>query len=192
MIQIRADAMQEAVPLGQGAMAAVTKISPQKVEELCAEVEGYVIPANFNSMVQTVVSGEAEAVDNLLELAKERKIMAMKLPVSAPFHCKLMEPAAAKLKHIFEKVCFRDASFPIYMNFDGKAHTTAEDIRRCVIQQAVSPVRWVDTIEQMSAAGVDQFVELGVGHTLKKFVKNIVPSKKVASLQELIFFKENS
>ena len=94
LVQLRADAMQEAVPVGEGAMAAVMKLPADDVESLCAEVDGYVVCANYNSPAQTVVSGEAGAVDALVKLCKERKVRAMKLPVSAPFHCKLMEPAA--------------------------------------------------------------------------------------------------
>lgn len=185
VIQIRADAMQDAVPPGQGAMAAVMKLRPQEVEALCGEAGGYVVPANFNSPAQTVVSGEAEAVDRLLMLAKERKIRAMRLPVSVPSHCGLMEPAQAALEEAFQTVRFRNASIPVYMNVDGRPHREAEEIRQCVLRQLVSPVRWVDTVNALTELGVDMFLELGVGKTLESFVKKIAPQGKACHVEDL-------
>jgi len=184
LIQLRADAMQQAVPVGEGAMAAVMKLSPQEVERLCEEVEGYVVPANYNSPVQTVVSGEAETVDQLLILARERRIRAMKLPVSAPFHCKLMEPARAVLEEAFRGVHFQNAEFPIYMNVDGKPHMDAEDIKRCVLRQTVSPVRWTDTVQAMKTDMDCGFIELGVGNTLCGFVKKTSPESVVLNVED--------
>lgn len=175
IIQIRADAMQEAVPVGMGAMAAIMKLTPDEVQALCDEADGYVIPANFNSPAQTVVSGEAEAVEKVLALAKERKIRAVALPVSAPFHCRLMEPAMTKLEEAFKSIKFSDASVPIYMNVDGNAHTDADDIRRCVLQQTVSSVQWVKTLQNISKAGINTFIELGPGQTLTGFVAKTIP-----------------
>lgn len=172
IIQLRADAMQDAVPVGRGAMAAV-KLGPEEAGTLCGEVEGYVVPANINSPVQTVVSGEAAAVDRLLVIAKERKIKALKLPVSAPFHCALMEPARARLEKALQGIPFHHAAVPIYMNVDGAAHRDAGDIRQCVLQQTVSPVRWTDTICRMDADLGCAFVELGAGKTLCSLVKKI-------------------
>ncbi len=179
LIQLRANAMQQAVPVGKGAMAAVMKLSPQEVERLCEEVDGYVVPANYNSPVQTVVSGEAEAVEQLLSLTKRRRIRAMKLPVSAPFHCKLMEPARAALEEAFSEVRFRDADFPLYMNVDGKPHTNAEDIKQCVLRQTVAPVRWTDTFRALKTDLDCGFVELGTGSTLCGFVKKTFPETMV-------------
>ena len=172
IIQLRADAMQDAVPVGRGAMAAV-KLGAEEAGTLCGEVEGYIVPANINSPVQTVVSGEAEAVDRLLVIAKEQKIKAVKLPVSAPFHCALMEPARARLEKALQGIPFHHAAVPIYMNVDGTAHRDAGDIRQCVLQQTVSPVRWTDTICRMDADLGCAFVELGAGKTLCSLVKKI-------------------
>lgn len=184
IIQIRADAMQEAVPIGQGAMAAIMKVSASDVEELCNAVDGYVIPVNYNSPVQTVVSGEAKAVKELLALTNERKIRSLKLPVSAPFHCKLMEPARRKLEEAFRDIAFHNASIPVYMDVDGKAHSEAEDIRDCVLRQTVSPVQWVNTLLNMRAAGINVFIELGVGKTLSGFVSKTLPDVAVASVND--------
>lgn len=180
IVQVRADAMQEAVPFGKGAMAAIMKASAKEVDELCKLVPGYVVPVNFNSPVQIVVSGETEAVDALLALTKERKIRSVKLPVSAPFHSIMMEPARAKLVQFFQDIAFRDSSVPIYMNVDGKAHINANDIKDCVLHQTISPVQWVETLCNMSTSGIDTYIELGVGRTLSGFV-----SKTIESVQAL-------
>lgn len=190
VIQIRADAMQEAVPVGQGAMAAVMKLGPQDVEALCKEAEGYVIPANFNSPEQIVVSGEIEAVNQLLAIAKGRKIRAMMLPVSAPFHCALMEPAQAVLASALQRIPFQNAAIPIYMNLDGKAHRDAEDIRDCVLRQTVSPVQWMDTIRHMRGEQGSEFVELGVGKTLSAFTKKICPDATAAYVENIELLDE--
>lgn len=173
LVQLRADAMQEAVPVGQGAMATFMNLTAQEVEALCQEVEGYVVPANYNSPQQTVVSGEVSAVKELIKMVKSKGIKALRLPVSAPFHCKMMEPAREKLEKAFAEVDFHDAVVPVYMNVDGKPHTKADDIKQCVLQQTISPVRWTDTIENVFVDFNCLFMELGVGETLCHLVKKI-------------------
>lgn len=171
LIQKRADFMQEAVPVGKGAMAAVMKLSAEEVEALCKETDGYVIPANYNCPGQIVVSGEAEAVDRLCETAKERKIRAMKLAVSAPFHCELMAPAAENLREPLNQTAFSTPSVPVYMNVDAQSETDADRIREKLVAQAKSPVRWEETLRNIAEAGIDTFIELGPGKTLSGFVK---------------------
>ena len=171
VIQKRADYMQEAVPVGKGAMAAVMKLSDTEVEDLCSEVEGYVAPANFNCPGQIVVSGETEAVDKLLGIAKERKIRAMKLAVSAPFHCEMMNPAAENLRAPLSTITFSSPVVSVYMNVDAEAENEPERILEKLILQAKSPVRWEKTLRNMYAAGIDTFIELGPGKTLSGFVK---------------------
>ena len=171
LIQQRADFMQEAVPVGKGAMAAVMKQSAEEVEALCKEVDGYVIPANYNCPGQIVVSGETEAVDKRCEIAKERKIKAVKLAVSAPFHCEMMAPAAENLKGPLAKTQFSVPSVPVYLNVDAKPETDPKAIREKLIQQAKSPVHWEETLRNMAEDGVDTFIELGPGKTLSGFVK---------------------
>ena len=171
LIQKRADFMQEAVPVGMGAMAAVMKLTADEVRRLCDEVEGYVVPANYNCPGQIVVSGENDAVERLCELAKERKIRAMKLAVSAAFHCDLMIPAAENLKEYLRKTSFSSPTVPVYLNVDGKSEISPEILRDKLVVQAKSPVRWEDTLRNMADAGIDTFVELGPGKTLSGFVK---------------------
>ena len=171
LIQKRADFMQEAVPVGKGAMAAVMKLTAKEVQALCDEVDGYVIPANYNCPGQIVVSGEAEGIDRLCEIAKERKIRAMKLAVSAPFHCEMMSSAAEKLEEPLRETRFRVPTFPVYMNVDAEIETDPERIRKKLLLQAKSPVRWEQTLRNMVESGIDTFVELGPGKTLTGFVK---------------------
>jgi len=188
IIQIRADAMQEAVPVGRGAMAAVTKQNAETVQALCNEVDGYVIPVNYNCPGQIVVSGENEAVDQLIAIAKERKIRTVKLAVSAPFHCELMAPASEKLAEAFRTITFNKPTLSCYSNVDAKPYTEDTDIAKQLCLQAKSPVLWEQTLRNMAADGVDVFIEIGPGTTLSKFVSRTLSDVKaynVNSLEEL-------
>lgn len=185
VIQIRADAMQEAVPVGKGAMAAVTKQDADTVNALCEEVEGYVIPVNYNCPGQIVVSGENDAVDQLIEIAKERKIRTVKLAVSAPFHCAMMAPASEKLAEAFQSIVFNKPSIPCYSNVDAKPYDADSDVAAQLCIQAKSPVLWEQTLRNMAADGVDIFVEVGPGTTLSKFVSKTLGEVKIYSVNSL-------
>ena len=186
IIQVRADAMQEAVPAGQGAMAAMVGASPEQVEEICAKVtEGYVVAANYNSLVQTVVSGTAAGVDQAIAIAGEQGIRCVRLAVSAPFHCKLMEPAALKLKALFETKHFEAPKLPVYMNVDGMPVESGDAVSELLVRQAMSPVRWVQTLQNMQADGVDTFVECGPGKTLSGLVKKTLKGVKICRVENL-------
>lgn len=167
IIQYRADSMQDAVAPGKGAMAAMLGGSPEQVEAVCAAVtEGYVVAANYNCPTQTVISGEVAAVDQAISLAREQRIRGKKLAVSAPFHCALMEPAARKLEALFASKRFEAPSMPVYMNVDAAANRDASLIPDLLVRQAMSPVRWVQTLRNMQADGFDTFIECGPGRTL--------------------------
>lgn len=167
IVQIRADAMQEAVPVGEGAMAALMGVNGAKAEEICAEVEnGYVTPANYNSPVQTVISGSAVGIDNAILAAEKKGFTAIRLAVSAPFHCKLMEPAAIRIGEELKRVTMKAPAVPVYMNVTGTALETAEEMKELLVKQAMSPVRWVDILENMRVAGIENFIECGAGKTL--------------------------
>jgi len=167
IIQHRADAMQDAVAPGKGAMAAMIGGTPEKVEEVCAAVtDGYVVAANYNSPAQTVISGEAAAVDQAIALAREQRIRGKKLAVSAPFHCALMAPAAKSLEALFATRQFDAPAIPVYMNVDAAANTDAAAIPGLLVRQAMSPVRWMQTLLNMQADGFDTFIECGPGKTL--------------------------
>ena len=185
IIQIRADAMQEAVPVGKGAMAAVTKQDAETVKALCDEVDGYVIPVNYNCPGQITVSGENDAVDKLIELAKSRKIRTVKLPVSAPFHCALMAPASEKLAEAFKAISFSKPTLPCYSNVDATPYAMDADIADQLCTQAKSPVLWEQTLRNMADDGVDVFVEVGPGTTLSKFVSKTLGDVKIFSVNSL-------
>ena len=147
------------------------KLSEEEVKDLCKETEGYAIPANYNCPGQIVISGETKAIDRILELAKERKVRAIKLSVSAPFHCEMMAPAAEKLIIPLNNISLKKPDVSIYMNVDAMPETDTQQIREKLIDQAKSPVYWEQTIRNMYQDGVDTFIELGPGKTLSGFVK---------------------
>jgi len=191
IIQIRANAMQEAVPTGEGAMAAIIGSSPEQVEEICSRVtDGYVVAANYNSPVQTVISGSTTGVDQAIALAAAENMKAMKLAVSAPFHCELMEPAAKKLGEVFAGKEFSDPTIPVYMNVNGLPVVTGKDIPELLVQQAKSPVRWVQTLQNMRDAGIDTFIECGPGKTLSGLVKKTLKGVKVFRVENLKTLEE--
>ncbi len=186
VVQIRADSMQEAVPPGEGAMAAFVGATVEQVEEICAKVtKGYVVAANYNSPVQTVVSGSAAGVDEAFELAEVAGLRCIKLAVSAPFHCALMEPAAMRLKREFASITFADPSVPVYMNVDGKPITAAGPIPELLVRQAMNPVHWVQTLENMQADGIDTFIECGPGKTLSGLVKKTLKGVTVLRVENM-------
>ena len=167
IIQYRADAMQQAVAPGVGAMAAMLGGSPEQVEAVCAAVtDGYVVAANYNCPTQTVISGESAAVDQAIALARESRIKGKKLAVSAPFHCALMEPAARRLEALFADRHFDAPAFPVYMNVDAAANLDPDRIPGLLVEQAMRPVRWMQTLLNMQADGFDTFIECGPGKTL--------------------------
>lgn len=182
IIQIRADAMQEAVAPGEGAMAAFVGASAEQVEAICEKVTaGYVAAANYNSPVQTVISGTAAGVDEACAIAAAENIRSVRLAVSAPFHCALMEPAARKLEAALGGVAFSAPTLPVYMNVNGVPAAPGEDIAALLVRQAMSPVRWVATLQNMRDAGIDTFIECGAGKTLTGLVKKTL--KDVTALR---------
>ena len=184
IIQIRADAMQEAVPAGAGAMAAVKSTDTEMIRDVCEAAKGYVIPANYNSPVQTVVSGTAEGVEEVCGRLGEKGIKTILLKVSAPFHCALMEPAARRIGQEFSGVSFYGAKIPVYMNVDAKPHRNAADYPGLLVSQAMSPVYWRETIENMGRDGIDTFIECGPGKTLSGLVKRTLKDVSVYHVED--------
>lgn len=183
LVQIRADAMQEAVPIGRGAMAAIIGASDDAVAELCDSIQGYVVPANYNSPVQTVVSGEREAVDQVVALAEEKGLRALKLAVSCPFHCDLMRPAAEKIKTEFQNMDFSNPTLPVYMNVDASVLTSGENAKELMYRQAMSAVLWKQTLLKMRDDGADIFIECGPGKTLYNLARKTLPKNEVTILR---------
>jgi [acyl-carrier-protein] S-malonyltransferase len=177
--------MQEAVPAGEGAMAAILGLDDAKVIEICEQAaEGQVVSAvNFNSPGQVVVAGAAAAVDRAIELAKEAGAKrALKLAVSAPSHCALMKPAAERLAERLQGIEINAPTIPVINNADVASSDSAEAIRDALVRQLYSPVRWVETIRKMSADGVDTLVECGPGKVLVGLNKRIVKEMNAAAV----------
>ncbi|HAM16450.1 MAG TPA: [acyl-carrier-protein] S-malonyltransferase [Eggerthellaceae bacterium] len=183
LVQLRADAMQDAVPVGQGAMAAVMKVGLEDLQAMCDEVDGYVQPANVNSPAQIVVSGRTEAVEALVALCKSRKVRAMKIPVSVPSHCALMTPAADALSEALAGVSLGEPALPVYMNVTAAPAADASEASANMVAQLTSPVLWRQTLERLWADGFTRFLECGPGATLSGFVKKTLPEAEILSLE---------
>lgn len=181
-VQQRAGYMQAAVPHGQGAMAAVLGLDPQRVSEICREAaRGQVVsPANFNGPSQVVIAGHAAAVERAMRAAGEagaRKTVL--LPVSAPFHCALMQPAADRLRPVLDEIQFRDPRLPVYVNVDAAAVSRGEKARDALVRQVASPVRWQELIEAMLADSIETFIEVGPGKVLSGLIRGIHKGARV-------------
>ena len=183
LVRFRAQAMQEAVPQGQGAMAAILSLDEAKVRQACSEAGGVVQAVNFNSPEQIVIAGEKAAVqrasERCLALGAKR---AVPLPVSAPFHSSLMKPAGDKLRGYLAKVEVAAPKLRLVNNVDVKIETLPEAIKDALVRQASSPVRWIETIRAMRAQGVTHILECGPGKALAGMVKRIDREIQSASL----------
>jgi [acyl-carrier-protein] S-malonyltransferase len=185
LVRFRAQSMQEAVPQGQGAMAAILNLDDEHVIAACAEAGGVVQAENFNSPGQVLIAGEKAAVDRAIEKCKARGAKrAMPLPVSAPFHSTLMQPAAEKLKGKLATVTLLAPQCQVVNNVDVKIETDPERIKDALVRQAASPVRWVETIKKMAESGVTHIVECGPGKVLAGMTKRIAPQVQSLSLSE--------
>ena len=169
--------MQEAVPVGVGAMAAVLGGDTDKVVALCKEIskENFVVePANFNCDGQVVVAGNTEAVDLFISRIRETGAKrGVKLPVSAPFHCSLMKPAQLKMADYLSDVAVSDTKVPVYNNVEGKCQSSGAEIKDALIRQVSGAVMWTNEINNMIKDGIDLFVEVGAGNVLTGLVKKI-------------------
>jgi len=176
IVRVRADAMQAAVPVGTGAMAAVLGLSDDDVRQVCEQAaEGQVVEAvNFNAPAQVVIAGHKQAVERACELAKARGAKrALLLPVSAPFHSSLLEPAAQVLQSALESIQVDTPSIPVVNNVDVVSVEAPDAIRDALVRQAWHPVRWVETVQAMKALGVTHIVECGPGKVLNGLTKRI-------------------
>jgi len=175
-VRLRGRFMQEATPVGSGAMAAVIGADVGTVEEACNEAAQNEVcsPANINSPNQIVIAGSAQAVDRAVALLKERwGKRAIKLSVSAPFHCALMLPAQERLAAELEKIEFNDLRLPLITNVDAAAIRLGIDARDALIRQVSSPVRWLESVQLLIQEGVEMFVEVGPGKVLCGLVRQI-------------------
>ncbi|MCM0045060.1 MAG: ACP S-malonyltransferase [Burkholderiaceae bacterium] len=176
LVRFRAQAMQEAVPVGQGGMAAILGLSDDDVRAVCAEAaQGEVVePVNFNAPAQIVIAGHKAAIERACEAAKAKGAKrALPLPVSAPFHSSLLKPASDRLREHLAGIVFAQPSIPVVNNVDVAIVDDPAAIKEALVRQAASPVRWVETVQKISAAGVTRVIECGPGKVLTGLVKRI-------------------
>ena len=193
LVRFRAQSMQEAVPEGKGAMAAILMLDDEAVRAACSEAGGTVQAVNFNAPGQVVIAGEKAAVERAMEACKTKGAKrVMLLPVSAPFHSTLMKPAADRLATYLAKLAVAAPRIPVINNVDVAQETEPDRIKQALVRQAASPVRWVETIKRMADAGVTHIVECGPGKVLAGMTKRIAPGIKSlaaadrASLEEAL------
>ena len=185
LVAVRASAMQKCCEQVPGTMAAVIKLPTETVEEICASCAGLVIPANYNSEGQIVISGEAEAVAEACAKMKEAGAKrALPLAVSGAFHSPLMEPARLELAEAIGKTPFQMPVCPIYQNVTALPSTDPEVIKDNLLRQLTSPVRWTQTVQNMVADGADSFLEIGPGTVLQGLVKRIAPEVEINGISE--------
>ena len=184
LVSKRAHAMQKACEARPSTMAAVIALPDETVEQICAETEGVVAPANYNCPGQLVISGEVEAIDAACEKLKAAGAKrALKLKVGGAFHSPLMMPAQEELAEAIAEAEFKTPVCPVYQNVDGKPHTDPEEIKANLIKQLTAPVRWTQDVLAMVADGATEFVELGPGSVLQGLVKKISKEAVTSGMQ---------
>jgi [acyl-carrier-protein] S-malonyltransferase len=188
-VRARGTFMQEAVPAGRGAMAAVLGLEPGRVKAICEAVEAGVgqvcSPANYNEPAQTVIAGDAAAVERAaaeLKAAGARRVLP--LPVSAPFHCALMEPVKARLEPVLRALPLREPRVPVVTNVEARANRDLQRIVPLLLQQVTSPVRWIECVEELVRLGVTRMVEVGPGKVLSGLVRRVDRTVEVLNVED--------
>ena len=189
LVRARGRYMQEAVPLGQGKMAAIIGLKREQVLDICRDSRkvGLVEPANYNAPGQIVVAGETRGIEYAVELAQKAGAKrAIILSVSAPFHCSLLAPAGVQLAEELKSVTVQDPIIPVIANVSGDYVQTGEDIRTALIRQVSHSVYWEDTVERMVQDGVEAFIEVGPGKVLSGFVKRIAKDVDIYNVEDMM------
>lgn len=187
LVHLRGKFMQEAVPVGEGAMAALLSMSPQEVEAICAEAaQGEVLsPANYNSPGQIVIAGHKRAVERAIAIVSQKPgKKAVPLPVSAPFHCPLMKPAGERLKEVLAQISFADLQFPVLANAEANFYPGKEAIKELLVKQVDHPVRWEECMQKLIATGVEMVWEVGPGKVLTGLLRRINRVVPVANIED--------
>ena len=185
--------MQEAVPVGVGAMAAMMGLEEGAIEGICAQAaQGQVVsPANFNSPGQVVIAGHAEAVDRAIELAKAAGAKrALPLPVSAPFHCALMEPAGRRLAEVLDGIAFAPMNLPVVSNVEACPNKDSARLKELLVRQVSAPVRWDESVACMAELGVERFIEIGPGKVLSGLIKRIAKGATAQNVEDVASLKK--
>lgn len=181
IVQKRGEYMQELCPEGEWLMAAILGLEDEKVEEVCQNVKsGYVFPANYNCVGQVVISGEAHAVKEAEELAKQEGAKkAVELKTAGPFHTKMLEKASKALKEELENVKIKMPEKQVIKNIDGTQYKPNDDLKEILAEHIISPVKFSKTVQTMLDSGIDTFIEIGPGKTLSGFVKKAKTDKQI-------------
>ncbi|MGZ3604658.1 MAG: ACP S-malonyltransferase [Thermodesulfobacteriota bacterium] len=190
IVNLRGKFMQEAVPVGEGAMAAVLGMEREEVEKLCEEVSsGEVLsPANFNCPGQIVIAGHSKAVERAIARIKQEGKKAVPLPVSAPFHSPLMKPAGERLEKAMQEISMSELKIPVVTNVEAEINSSKERVRGLLVAQVSSPVRWEESMRKMIAGGIEEVMEIGPGKVLSGLMKRIdnrVETRNIEDLQTL-------
>jgi [acyl-carrier-protein] S-malonyltransferase len=193
-VRLRGKFMQEAVPVGEGAMAAVLGMEREQIEKLCEEVSsGEVLaPANFNCPGQIVIAGHSKAVERVIERVKQEGKKAVLLPVSAPFHSPLMKPAGERLEKALEQISVSDLKIPVVTNVEAEVNTSKDRVKGLLVAQVSSPVRWEESMRKMIEKGVEQVLEIGPGKILSGLMKRIDNRIETRNLEDLQTLKKIS
>lgn len=182
LVSARAKAMQAACDANPSSMAAILGLADEKVEEICAGIDGIVVPANYNCPGQLVISGETSAVEKACEKMKEAGAKrALLLPVNGAFHSPLMQPAQEQLAAAIETTRFRNATIPVYQNITTTAVTEPDEIKKNLISQLTGPVKWTQSVQNMLKDGATTFIEVGPGKTLQGLIKKINSGVEVSA-----------
>ena len=187
IVRLRGKFMQEAVPVGEGAMAAVLGMERDEIEALCENAsEGDVLsPANFNCPGQTVIAGHAKAVRRAIDQVEAKGKRAILLPVSAPFHSPLMKPAGIRLEQELEHIVVNDLKIPVVTNVEAEPNTSKDRVKSLLVTQVTHPVRWEDSIREMIREGVERVIEIGPGKVLTGLMKRIDSSVEAKNLEDI-------
>jgi len=192
IVRQRGAFMQDAVPVGVGAMAAVLGLETAELDAVCSEAaQGEVVsPANFNSPGQIVIAGHASAVERAIELAKAKGAKrAMPLPVSAPFHCSLMVPAGERLRAVLDAITVSPLRVPVVSNVEAAPNSDAGRVKELLVAQVSAPVRWDESVQKMAGLGVDRFIEVGPGKVLAGLIKRIAKGAATQNVEDVASLK---
>jgi len=194
IVRLRGKFMQEAVPVGEGAMAAILGMERKEVEKICEEVSsGEVLsPANFNCPGQITIAGHSKAVERAIERVKQEGKKAVLLPVSAPFHSPLMKPAGERLEKAMEGIHVGDLKVPVVTNVEAEINRSKEKVKPLLVAQVSSPVRWEESIRKMIGEGIERVLEVGPGKVLTGLMKRIDSSTETGNLEDLQTFRKIS
>ena len=184
LIKARSEAMQKAAETNKGAMYAIIGKSVEEIEKVCEETEGYVLPVNYNSSVQTVIAGEENAAKAAADILAAAGARAIKLNVASAFHSKLMQSAADEFKPAAEKITFAEPKIKMFSNITGKELDSIENMPERLAKHIVSPVRFTDELAALNALGYDTFIECGPNKVLSGLVKKTLKGVNIANVQD--------